>query len=85
MQHKFESCQFFHMNSIVLNAASSSENKNKKNSLQPGYSSPSSGDLNGELVEEASLEVVDLIKIDIQGHTINSFIVLVDGWTNIKK
>ena len=55
------------------------------NALQPGYSGPSSEDLNGKLLEEAPLEVVDLIKIDIQGHTTNSFTVLIDGWTNIKK
>ena len=60
MLHKFESCQIFRSNSIVFNAASSSETKNKMNALQPVYTGPSSGDLNGKLFEEASIEIADL-------------------------
>ena len=48
------------------------------NALRPGYSI---------ILDEASSEVDDLIKIEIQSLSTNNFILLIDyfdGWTNIK-
>ena len=73
------------MNSIVFNSASSCENKTKINALRLGYSSPSSVDIIGKLLEEASLEIKDLIKKRNTRHTTNSFTFLKSGWTNFKK
>ena len=55
------------------------------NASRPGYYGPSNADLNGKLLEEGPLEVDDLIKIQITGHTTNSFTLFINEWTNIKK
>ena len=52
--------------------------------LHSAYSGPSAADLRGKLLEEASSEVDDLIKKEIQGHITNSFTLLMDGWMNVK-
>lgn len=75
--------KFFYSNNIAFNAASSNEYREMMKSLRPGYFGPSSADLSGKLLEEASSEVDDLIKKEIQGHA-NSFTLIMDGWTNVK-
>lgn len=75
--------KFFYANNIAFNAASSNEYKEMMKALRPGYSGPSSADLSGKLLEEASTEVDDTIKKEIQDQG-NSFTLLLDGWTNVK-
>ena len=54
------------------------------NALWPGYSGLSSADLSEKFLDEASSDVNDLIRKEIQGHSTNSFTLLTDVWMNVK-